>query len=56
MFLMRGDGTPYDIFFNLVSGHKVLYPAIVLGLFLVYIAVFYKVYGAVCRRRNKEKG
>ena len=54
MFLMRGDGTPYDIFYNLVSGHRVLYPAIVLGLFLVYILVFYKVFGAVCRRRQKK--
>lgn len=43
MFLMAGDGTPYDIFYNLVNGHKVFYPMIVVGLFLVYICVFYGV-------------
>ena len=41
MFLMAGDGTPYDIFYNLVNGHKVLYPAIVIGLFLIYISLYY---------------
>ena len=44
MFLMRGDGTPYDIFYNLVNGNKVLYPLIVLVLFLLYITVFYLIY------------
>lgn len=41
MFLMAGDGTPYDILFNLVGGHKVFYPLSVVALFLVYIALFY---------------
>jgi uncharacterized membrane protein YwaF len=41
MFLMRGDGTPYDILFNLVGGHPVFYPLAVVALFLIYIAVFY---------------
>ncbi len=44
MFLMRGDGTPYDILFNLVEGSEVLYPLGVVLLFLVYITVFYAVY------------
>ena len=44
MFLRRGDGTPYDIFYNLVNGNKVLYPLIVLVLFLLYITVFYLIY------------
>ena len=44
MFLMRGDGTPYDIFYNLVNGNRVLYPAIVVLLFLIYITLFYLVY------------
>ena len=44
MFLRRGDGTPYDIVFNIVGGSPVLYPMMVIGLFLVYIAVFYWVY------------
>lgn len=41
MFLMNHDGTPYSIFYNLVNGHKVFYPLIVVGLFLVYVALFY---------------
>ena len=40
MFLMAGDGTPYDIVYNLVGGHKVIYPLSVVGLFLVYIVVY----------------
>ncbi|MBR2971097.1 MAG: YwaF family protein [Clostridia bacterium] len=44
MFLMRGDGTPYDIFFNLVGGSPILYPLIVVALFFVYILGFYYVY------------
>ncbi len=53
MFLMRGDGTPYDIFFNLVNGNPVLYPIIVVGLFLLYISVFYLVFYLI--KRGKEK-
>lgn len=41
MFLMAGDGTPYDILFNLVNGSQVLYPVCVVALFLVYICLFY---------------
>ena len=44
MFLVRGDGTPYDIFFNLVGGNPVLYPMVVVALFLIYISGFYGVY------------
>ena len=44
MFLMRDDGTPYSIFYNLVNGNKVLYPLVVVVLFLLYITGFYQVY------------
>ncbi len=44
MFLSRGDGTPYDIVFNMVNGNAVLYPLLVVALFLVYIALFYYTY------------
>ena len=54
MFLMRGDGTPYDIFYNLVGGDPVLYPLIVVGLFLLYIALFYLVCFALRRKREKS--
>ena len=52
MFLMAGDGTPYDIFYNLVGGHKVLYPLIVVGLFIIYIGVFYGIWHLV---KSKKK-
>ena len=52
MFLMRGDGTPYDILYNLLSGHKVLYPLSVAVLFLLYISGFYGVY--FCLKKKSE--
>ena len=53
MFLMRGDGTPYDILFNLVGGHKVLYPVSVVALFLVYITGYYGVYYLVAGKKQR---
>lgn len=50
MFLMAGDGTPYDILYNLVDGHKVLYPLAVVALLLVYITGFYGVYFCVQKK------
>lgn len=44
MFLVRGDGTPYDILFGLVGGHPVLYPLGVVVLFFAYIAGFYGIH------------
>lgn len=44
MFLMRGDGTPYDILYNLLGGNQILYPIGVVALFLIYILAFYMVY------------
>ncbi len=52
MFLMAGDGTPYDILFNLVSGHPVFYPVSVVALFVVYVWAFYGVWHLV---ENKKK-
>lgn len=54
MFLMAGDGTPYDIFYNLVNGHKVLYPAIVVGLFLIYIAAFYGIFHLITDKKKAK--
>ena len=51
MFLMRGDGTPYDILYNLVGGHKVFYPASVVLLFFLYITGFYWVYFKVSKKK-----
>ena len=55
MFLRRGDGTPYDIFYNLVGGNPVLYPAIVIGLFLLYITGFYFIHHLIEKRKRNEK-
>lgn len=53
MFLMRGDGTPYDIFYNLVNGNAVIYPIIVVLLFAVYIFAFYAIYYLITKKLKK---
>ena len=55
MFLMAGDGTPYDILYNMVNGHKIFYPVSVVALFLVYIAVYYWVFYLFSYRKAKSK-
>lgn len=54
MFLSRGDGTPYDLVFNFVGGSPVLYPLCVVGLFAVYIWLYYRVYFAATKKGEKE--
>ena len=53
MFLMGGDGTPYDIFYNLLGGHPVFYPLTVVGLFILYILAFYGIYYLVTGKKKK---
>jgi uncharacterized membrane protein YwaF len=53
MFLMNHDGTPYVIFYNLVKGNKVLYPLLVMLLFVIYISLFYAI--ALKIKAKKEK-
>ena len=55
MFLMRGDGTPYDILYNLVGGSPVWYPVGVAGLFLIYITIFYHVHYAIKRVKERKQ-
>ncbi len=52
MFLMRGDGTPYDIIYNFVGGNPVLYPIIVCVLFYIYITAFYFIYYLFTKKNN----
>lgn len=52
MFLMRGDGTPYDIFYDLVGGNPVIYPIIVVVLFLIYISLFYLVFFFIEKKKK----
>lgn len=54
MFLMRGDDTPYDMFYNMVNGNPILYPMIVILLFILYISVFYAVYFFISKKKNKQ--
>lgn len=53
MFLSRGDGTPYDILFNLVNGNAVLYPLAVVGLFVIYIIAYYQIFYTISNKRRK---
>lgn len=54
MFLLRGDGTPYDILFNLVGGNQIAYPILVIVLFMVYIVLYYGIFFLI-RSRQKVK-
>lgn len=54
MFLMAGDGTPYDILYNLVNGNKILYPTLVVALFIGYIALFYGIYHVISRKKAEK--
>lgn len=54
MFLMQGDGTPYDILYNLVGGSPVLYPLSVVALFLGYIALFYWIFFLITGKKSKQ--
>ena len=54
MFLVRGDGTPYEILYTLVGGNPVLYPICVIALFILYIFLFYGVCFMI-RRTRKAK-
>jgi hypothetical protein len=54
MFLMAGDGTPYDILFNFVGGNPVIYPISVVALFLLYITGYYAIWFA-CRKKEVSR-
>ena len=55
MFLMRSDGTPYEIFYQLVGGNPVLYPLMVMLLFVLYIVVFYAIFLHVRKKKSLQK-
>lgn len=52
MFLMRGDGTPYDLLMSAVGGNQTAYTVGVILLFLVYIMLFYSVYYLIKGRKK----
>lgn len=55
MFLMRSDGTPYEMFYQLVNGNPVLYPILVMLLFVLYIVVFYAIFLAIKHKKESKK-
>lgn len=55
MFLMRGDGTPYDIIYNLVGGNPVIYPILVMLLFVIYILAFNFIFNYAKRKISQKK-
>ena len=55
MFLMAGDGTPYDIIYNIVGGNPVIYPLTVVALFFLYIVAFYFVYRLASKKKAASK-
>lgn len=54
MFLMRSDGTPYEMFYQLCNGSKVFYPITVVLLFFMYIVAFYYIYYLVLKIKSKK--
>ena len=55
MFLLRGDGTPYDIAYNIVKGSPVLYPLFVVALFLAYIVLYYWLFYVIKNKKAADK-
>ena len=54
MFLMAGDGTPYDILYNLLGGHPVFYPLSVVALFILYLSGFYGIHFLIQKRKAEK--
>ena len=54
MFLMYHDGTPYSLVYEWVGGNAILYPLMVVGLFVAYIALFYGIYYAFQKKKIIE--
>ena len=52
MFLMAGDGTPYDILYNLVGGSPLWYPLCGAATLFLYLGVFYAIHSLIIRRKN----
>ena len=54
MFLVRGDGTPYDLIYNLVGGNPIIYPMTVVLLFVFYILAFYGIYFLIQSKKQEK--
>ena len=54
MFLMNHDDTPYSIIWNLVGGNPVIYPLVVVGIFVLYLGLFYLIDGKIAAVKRKK--
>lgn len=55
MFLMRDDGTPYFIFYNMVNGNRILYPLIVVLTLAIWITLFYGAFHIAEKNSRKNR-
>ena len=55
MFLSSHDGTPYKIFYDMVGGSPILYPMVVILIFVVWIAIYYWIFYLLRKRKNKAQ-
>ena len=54
MFLVRPDGTPYELVYQFVGGDPILYPLGVIALFVLYILAFYGSYYLIQAKSKRE--
>ena len=55
MFLMRDDGTPYFIFYNMVNGSRIFYPLIVVLTLAIWITLFYGAFHIAEKKSQRSK-
>ncbi len=55
MFLVRPDGTPYELVYSFVDGNPILYPIGVILLFIIYILAYYFVWFFVQKKCAKKE-
>ena len=54
MFLVSHDGTPYSIFYNMVGGNPILYPMIVILIFVLWIVIYYVIARALSVKKSRK--
>ena len=54
MFLVRSDGTPYEIIYQMVNGNPILYPTLIVLIFVVYIFAFAGIFNRVKSKSVKN--
>jgi len=55
MFLMRDDGTPYFILYNMVNGSGVFYPLTVALTLVIWISLFYGAFHIAEKKSQKSR-